>query len=159
MSITDLGRRTSLAIAVTAVMVVAGMTSAEGSGPTGIAELPPDLAQAVHDYDQATVHNDVATLADLIAENYVLVNSDATVQNKRQYLADFEVPGFKIDPYVLEQPVQKVWGNTAVIGGLLRLSWTQDGEHQKRLLRIAHVWVKDNGHWQMTYTQLTRVPQ
>lgn len=157
MSITDLERRTSLAIAVLATMVMVGVASAEESGLTGAAELPPDLAQAMHDYDQATIHNDIATLANLIAESYVLVNSDATMQNKQQYLADFEVPGFKIDPYVLEQPVQKVWGNTAVIGGLLRLSWTQDGERQKRLLRIAHVWVKDKDHWRITYTQLTRV--
>lgn len=157
MSITDLERRTSLAIAVLAAVIMVGVASAEESGLTGDGELPSDLAQAIHDYDQATIHNDVATLSNLIAESYVLVNSDATVQNKQQYLADFEVPGFKVDPYVLEQPTQKVWGNTAVIGGLLRLSWTLDGERRKRLLRIAHVWVKDKGHWRITYTQLTRV--
>jgi len=39
------------------------------------------------------------------------------------------------------------------------LSWTQDGQQQKRLLRIAHVWARDEGHWRMKYTQLTRVPQ
>jgi hypothetical protein len=53
----------------------------------------------------------------------------------------------------------KVWGNTALTGGLLHLSWTLDGIHHKRLLRIAHVWARDDGHWRMTYTQLTRVPQ
>jgi len=33
------------------------------------------------------------------------------------------------------------------------------GKHQTRLLRVAYVWAKRNGHWQATYTQVTRVPQ
>jgi ketosteroid isomerase-like protein len=128
------------------------------AAPALAVELPPDLAKAVKDYDQAQIHNDIATLERLVTDDYVLVNSDASVENKQQFLADFNLPGFKIDPYVVEQPVQKVWGNAAVIGGLVHLSWTQDGKHQTRLLRIAYVWAKRNGHWQATYAQVTRVP-
>ena len=156
----DPTRRTLLTMAAMApTLAAAGMTSAAESAPTGATELPRDLARAVNDYDQATIRNDVATLADLVAEDYLLVNSDSTVQNKQQYLADFKVPGFSLDPYVMEQPMLKVWGNTALTGGLLHLSWTLDGRHHKRLLRIAHVWARRDGHWRMTYTQLTRVPQ
>jgi ketosteroid isomerase-like protein len=130
-----------------------------GAAPALAVELPPDLAKAVQDYDRAQIHNDIPTLERLVADDYVLVNSNATVENKRQFLADFSLPGFKIDPYVVEQPVEKMWGNAAVIGGLVHLSWTQDGKHQTRLLRVAYVWAKRNGHWQATYTQVTRVPQ
>lgn len=154
----DLVRRTLLGIAALAPTLAVGTTSAAESAPAGTAKLPSDLAKAVNDYDQATIRNDIAALGKLVAEDYVLVNSDATVQNKQQYLADFNLPGFSIDPYVMEQPVLKVWSNTAVTGGLLNLSWTQEGTHQRRRLRVAHVWVKYDGHWQITYTQLTRVP-
>lgn len=129
------------------------------AAPALAVELPPDLAKAVQDYDRAQIHNDIPTLEHLVADDYVLVNSNATVENKQQFLADFSLPGFKIDPYVVEQPVEKMWGNAAVIGGLVHLSWTQDGKHQTRLLRVAYVWAKRNGHWQATYTQVTRVPQ
>jgi ketosteroid isomerase-like protein len=129
------------------------------AAPAPAVELPPDLAKAVQAYDQAQIHNDISTLERLVADDYVLVNSNATVENKQQFLADFSLPGFKIDPYVVEQPVEKIWGNAAVIGGLVHLSWTQGGEHQTRLLRVAYVWAKRNGHWQATYTQVTRVPQ
>jgi len=122
-------------------------------------ELPPDLAKAVRDYDRAQFQNDIPALERLVADDYVLVNSNATVENKQQFLADFNLLGFKIDPYVIEQPVEKVLGDAAVIGGLVHLSWTQDGKHQTRLLRVAYVWVKRDGHWQATYTQVTRVPQ
>jgi len=129
------------------------------AAPALAAELPPDLAKAVRDYDQAQFHNDIATLEQLVADDYMLVNSNATVENKQQFLADFNLPGFKIDPYVLEQPVAKVWGDAAVVGGLVHLSWTQDGKHQSRLLRVAYVWAKRSDHWQATYAQVTRVAQ
>jgi len=129
------------------------------AAPAFAADLPPDLAKAVNDYGQAQFNNDVPELKRLVSDDYVLVNSDATVEDKQKVLADHSLPGFKIDPYVVEQPVEKVWGNAAVIGGLAHLSWIQDGKRQTRLVRIAYVWAKRNGRWQTTYTQVTRVPQ
>lgn len=128
------------------------------SMPAFASELPPDLAKAVADYDRAQVGNDVAALARLVDDDYVLVNSNASVENKQQFLADFNLPGFKIEPYVLRERIQKVWGDGAVIGGLLDLSWTQDGRHQTRRLRVSYVWAKRDGRWMATYGQVTRVP-
>lgn len=154
----NLARRTLLAMTALAAMAAAGMASAAES-PTGAVELPPDLAKAVNAYDQATLRNDIATLGELVTDDYVLVNSDTSLQDKQSYLDDFRRPGFKVDPYVMEQPVHKVLGDAAVTGGVFRLGWTQDGMHQSRMLRVAHVWVRDNGRWRITYTQLTRVPE
>jgi ketosteroid isomerase-like protein len=70
-----------------------------------------------------------------------------------------ELPPDLVKAVQVEQPVEKMWGNVAVIGGLVHLSWTQDGKHQTRLLRVAYVWAKRNGHWQATYTQVTSVPR
>jgi ketosteroid isomerase-like protein len=152
----DLARRTLLAMAAMAPTLAAGMTSAAEAAPTET-ELPLDLAKAIKDYEQATFRNDIVKLEDLVAEDYVLVNSDSTLQNKQSYLADFTVPGFRLEPYVMEEPVLKVWSTTALTAGRVHLAWTQDGKRQSRLLRIAHVWAKDDGRWRLTYTQLTRV--
>src|SRR5688572_1166547 len=154
----DLARRRLLAAAVMASTFAVGVTIEAEPALTNTAELPPDLAKALKDYDRATIDNNVDVLASLVTDNYMLVNSDATVQDKQSYLADFRVPGFKIDPYVMENPLLKAWGNTALTGGLLHLGWTQDGGHHDRLLRVIHIWVKSRTYWQMTYTQLTRVP-
>jgi ketosteroid isomerase-like protein len=144
----SLTRRTLLSAAAVPALVSWKASAAES-----------DLDSAVRAYDQATVHNDVAALAQLVCDDYLLVNSDSTLQDKQSYLEDFKVPGFKLDPYVLEQPVRRLWGNTGLVAGLVRLSWTLKGEHQSRLLRIAHVWTKQDGRWRLAYTQLTRVPQ
>jgi ketosteroid isomerase-like protein len=134
-----------------AAVLVVGAVPARGGG------LPADLAAAEQEYDRATIHSDIPALERLVADDYVLVNSDASVENKRQYLADFNLPGFKIDPYVREQPMEKVWGDAAVVGGVVHLGWTQDGKHQARVLRLVYVWARRDGKWQMTYTQVTRV--
>jgi ketosteroid isomerase-like protein len=141
-------------------------TAALGSWTTLVAvsghaadTLPTDLAKAIEDYDRATVRNDIATLANVVADDYVLVNSDSSLQDKQSYLEDFKVPGFKLDPYELQQQVHKVWGNAALLAGVVRLSWTLKGEHAARLLRIAHVWTRHEGRWRLAYTQLTRIPE
>jgi hypothetical protein len=137
--------------------LAADVTCAAESAPTGTVEPPPDLAKALKEFQEATFRNDVVVLGRLVAEDYLLVNSDSTLQDKRSYLADFTVPAFSIDPYVMEKPVLKIWFNTALIAGRVHLAWTQDGKRQRRLVRIAHVWAKDDGHWRLRYSQLTRV--
>lgn len=132
---------------------------AAGAAPAIAAPLPPDLARAAKDYDRATIASDIAALEHLFADDYLLVNSDASVENKQQAIADFRMPGFKIDPYVMTERTETAWNDGAVISGVVRLSWTQDGKHQQRVIRIAHVWAKRRGVWQMAYTQVTRVPQ
>jgi ketosteroid isomerase-like protein len=118
-----------------------------------------DLDAAVRAYDQATVRNDVATLAQLVADDYMLVNSDSSLQDKQSYLQDFKVPGFKLDPYVLEQPARRDWGTTALVTGVMNLSWMLEGQRHFRRLRVVHVWRKHEGRWRLAYTQLTRVPE
>jgi ketosteroid isomerase-like protein len=121
------------------------------------ADLPPDLVRAVHEYDRAQFANDIATLDRLVVDDFVLVNSDGSVQDKAQFLADFNLPGFRIEPYEIEQPVHKVWSDGAVVGGRVNLRWTQDGKRHARQVRVAYVWVKRDGRWRAAYAQVTRI--
>jgi ketosteroid isomerase-like protein len=121
------------------------------------ADLPPDLVRAAHEYDRAQFANDIAALDRLVVDDFVLVNSDGSMQDKAQFLADFNLPGFRIEPYVIEQPVHKVWSDGAVVGGLVNLRWTQDGKQHARQVRVAYVWVKRDGRWRAAYAQVTRI--
>lgn len=145
-------RLRQIMLALAAIATLAAM-------PARAAELPADLAKAVNDHEQATIRSDVALLADLVSEDYVLVNSDSSLQNKQQYLSDFSVPGFRVETFAMTEPMHQVWSDSALTGGLLHLSWTQEGESHSRLLRIAHVWTKEDGRWRLVYTQLTRIPE
>jgi ketosteroid isomerase-like protein len=134
--------------------VIAAVTSL----PAFATEIPADLAQAVKDYDEAQVHGDAAGLQRLVADDYTLVNSTGTVETKAQLITDYTTPGYRIEPFVVQQPVEKVWSDGAVMGGLVDLKGTDGGKPFSVTLRFAEIWAKRNGKWQVIYTHVSRPP-
>src|SRR4051812_38671970 len=96
----SIGRWALAVLIIAADLSLAAPVVAAAAAP--VQALPADLARALEAYNHATVENDTEALAALVTEDYVLVNSDASVQGKASYLADFRAPGFKVDPYVVE---------------------------------------------------------
>lgn len=121
-------------------------------------ELPPDLAKAVRDYDHAQVGGSRAELERLVADDYTLVNSTGQIQTKAQLIADYTAPGYKIEPYEVLEPVEKVWSDGAVMGGVANLRGTDGGKPFAVTLRFADIWAKRNGKWQVIYTHVSRPP-
>jgi len=120
------------------------------------AELPADLAKAVKDYDEAQIHGNKAELQRLVADDYTLVNSSGRVQSKAELIADYTTPGYKIEPFEILQPVEKVWSDGAVMGGVVDLRGTDGGKPFAVTLRFADIWAKRNGKWQVIYTHVSR---
>ncbi|MDE2266092.1 MAG: nuclear transport factor 2 family protein [Alphaproteobacteria bacterium] len=142
-----MNRQLLYGLAVALVLVVGQML---GAG------LPPDLARAAHDYDQAQMHNDGAALNRLLADDYTLVNSRGIVETKAQFIADSTAPGFHVDPFVVREPIEKIWNDGAVLGGLVLAGGTDGGKRFSVPLRFADIWAKRNGRWQVVYTGVTR---
>jgi len=124
----------------------------------GGAALPADLAKAAHDYDQAQVKSDKAALERLLAPDYVLHNSGGQVQDKASFIADQVAPGYKLEPFTVEEKVEKVMGNAAILGGVARARGTSGGEPYDVRLRFIDVWEKRKGAWTVVFSQATRVP-
>jgi hypothetical protein len=122
------------------------------------ANIPADLRKAVEDYDHAQVKADGAELKRLVADDYVLVNSSGRVQNKAELIADYLAPGYKIEPYEVLEPVEKVWSDGAVMGGLVHLKGLSEGKPFAVTLRFADIWAKRNGKWQVVYTHVSTPP-
>lgn len=120
------------------------------------AAVPPDLAKAARDYDQAQVKSDRAELERLIADDYVLHNSSGRAQDKASFIADQIAPGYKLEPFTVEEPVEKVMGTTAILGGVARARGISGGQPYDVRLRFIDVWEKRNGRWQVVFSQATR---
>ena len=123
------------------------------------AALPPDLAKAAHDYDQAQVKSDRAELERLIADDYQLHNSGGQVQDKASFIADQVAPGYRLEPFVIEEKVEKVMGDTAILGGVAQARGTSGGEPYNVRLRFIDVWAKRGGRWVVVFSQATRAPK
>jgi hypothetical protein len=137
-----------------APLVALLITSAAGFS----AELPADLKKAVHDYDEAQIKGNRAELQRLIADDYTLLNSGGKVQDKAQLIADYTAPGFKLEPFVVQQPIEKVWSDGAVMAGIATLRGVDGGKPFSMTLRFADVWAKRNGVWQVIYTHVSKPP-
>lgn len=120
--------------------------------------LPPELAKAVAAFDRAQVQGDGAALQRLLAGDYALFNSRALVQDKASFIRDYTTPGYSLKPFTVEDEVVRYWPGGAVLGGVVTLEGTSQGKPYKARLRFADVWCKRDGHWQVVFTQVTRVP-
>ena len=121
--------------------------------------LPADLAKAAHDYDQAQVKSDRAELERLIADDYQLHKSGGQVQDKASFIADQVAPGYRLEPFVIEEKVEKVMGDTAILGGVAQARGTSGGEPYNVRLRFIDVWAKRGGRWVVVFSQATRAPK
>jgi hypothetical protein len=121
--------------------------------------LPADLAKAAHDYDQAQVTSNRAELERLIADDYRLHNSAGQVQDKASFIADQVAPGYRLEPFTVEEKVEKVMGDAAILGGVARARGTSGGQPYDVTLRFIDVWQKRNGRWVVVMSQATRVPK
>ena len=80
-------------------------------------------------------------------------------QGKAELIRDYIAPGFKLDPFTIEDPVQQVWGaDAAVLGGRVDMQGTDGGQRFRVMVRFADVWARRDGQWRVVYSQVTRVP-
>jgi hypothetical protein len=120
------------------------------------ASVPAALAAAVHGYDQAQIDGNRAELERWLADDYLLVNSSGTTETKAQLISDYTAPGFDLEPFTVEQPVERVWKDGAVMGGIATLRGTDGGKRFEARLRFADIWAKRNGRWRVVYTQVAK---
>lgn len=119
------------------------------------AEIPADLKKAVHDYDEAQIHGNGTELARLLADDYTLINSRGLVQTKKDLIDEYTAPGYKIEPFVVREPIEKVWNDGAVMAGVATLKGVDGGKPFSVTLRFADIWAKRNGKWQVIYTHVS----
>src|SRR5690349_22010573 len=100
------------------VLVLAALASTAGEAAAGEPSIPYDLAAAVAGYDRAQLDGNRAQLERLLADDYLLVNSSGKTETKKQLIADYTAPGFHLQTLTIEQPIEKVWDDGAVMGGI-----------------------------------------
>ncbi len=122
-------------------------------------DLPPDLGEAVKDYDAAQIKGDRAELERLLADDYTLLNSSGATESKAQLIADYTATGYKLEPFVVRESIEKVWANGAVMGGIATLRGTDGGKPFAVTLRFSDIWAKRHGVWQVIYTHVSKPPK
>jgi len=129
------------------------MLATVSAGMPHYPDLPPDLAAAAEAFDHAQVKGDGPALERLLADDYLLVNSQGETETKADFIRDYTAPGFSFAPFTIEKPVEKVWATGAVLGGVVDAHGTSGGKPYAIRMRFADIWAKRDGRWQVIYTQ------
>jgi ketosteroid isomerase-like protein len=140
------------------VIVTVVALSVWQSSSAAKATLPADLAAAAADYDRAQIKGDAALLNRLLADDYHLVNGANQIERKQQFVAESIDPAFKLEPFTVENPIETVWPEGAVLAGEVHLQGQDHGKPFTAHFRFADVWRKRNGIWQVVFTEVTRFP-
>lgn len=144
--------------AIALLALVVAFHARDSHATAAHAMLPPALATAVAEFDRAQMEGDGAALARLLADDYVLFNSRARVEDKADFIRDYTAPGYALKPFTIEQEVVRHWPGGAVLGGVVTLEGTSEGKPFKVRLRFADIWAERGGRWQVIFTEATRVP-
>jgi len=122
-------------------------------------DVPADLARAAEEFDRAQVRGDGEALKRLLADDYLLLNSQDKREDKAQFIADYTAPGFRMDPFRIEDQVILLWADGAVLGGMVRATGLSDGKPYAIKLRFSDIWAKRGGKWQVIYTHANHVAE
>ena len=117
--------------------------------------LPSDLRAAAETFDRAQVAGDRALLEQSLAADFSLVSGSGKLQTRLDFISASSAPGSTVDPFVIREPVEKVWADGAILGGLVDYSGTDAGERFSVTYRFTDVWIRRDGRWQVINAQVT----
>ena len=147
-------------IAIAAAVMVSAPALADGPAAQPMPSypgVPADHAKAAADFDLGQVKGDAAILQRLLADDYLLINSQDKREDKAQFVADYTAKGFTMEPFAIDDQVIKVWSDGAVLGGAVTMKGMSEGKPYSVRIRFSDIWTKRDGKWQVIYTHANRV--
>jgi ketosteroid isomerase-like protein len=112
-----------------------------------------ELVQLEKQWAQAGPKGDVGFFDRIAADDYVIVDVDGSVRNKRDEVANFRKE--KQTSQSVDDMRVRIYGETAVVTGRFEITGTWNGQPNNFSGRFTDVWVIRDGRWQVVSTQNT----
>jgi len=106
----------------------------------------------------AQVKRDTAALGRLLADELRYVHSSALIETKRHFIETVATGRIVYDSLVPVEMHHRIYGQTAVGAGEVRVQVEMDGKTLRVNLLFTTVHVRQHGRWQLVAWQSTRVP-
>jgi ketosteroid isomerase-like protein len=107
---------------------------------------------------RSLIDQDYDALADLYANDYMLVRSDGSVLNKEAVLHDLKLGGLTFTSIELVSEVVRIYGETAIVSGESRTLARRDGEQLASRFRLAAVYTSQAEMVRLVHFQSTALP-
>ncbi|MCX6634093.1 MAG: nuclear transport factor 2 family protein [Acidobacteria bacterium] len=107
----------------------------------------------------ATVAGDESTLKQLLASDLTYTHSNGETDTKAVFIDNLKTGARKYHKVDHESMEVRLYGNTAVLAAVAGVETSQKGGKPNPVrLRFIHVWVWQQGCWQMVAHQSLRLP-
>jgi uncharacterized protein (TIGR02246 family) len=136
----------------TILLVVAGLALA--------ADKSADAVKAQEKlWASATVAGDEAALGQVLAEDLSYTHSNGDTDTKTAFINNLKSGARKYHKLDHESMDVRLYGNTAILTATAQVATSQKGGSVTPAhLRFIHVWVLQNGRWQLVAHQSLRLP-
>ena len=142
-------------IAALAFILLAGCASMPGTE----ADTRRLLAAQADAWDKALIAKDRAGIEANMAPEFVQMRGSGQLVSREQFIKDVLDPAFSMDPYTVEDWEARLFGDTALVYGRIRMSGRDDGQRWAAHFRYIDAYVRRNGRWQVVSVQVTPMPK
>lgn len=109
------------------------------------------------EWTDAHLRGDVPTLARLMADDYLKIESNGTVSDRATTLAAYTPETRYWEKAEGDEYIVHLYGDTAIVIGRWSARGMNNGERFDYRARFLSVYVRRNGEWKMTAEQSTEI--
>jgi ketosteroid isomerase-like protein len=124
-----------------------------------VAQDEKDVAQLDIDYQAAVEKNDVATMARILADGFVLVVGSGKVFTKQDLLEESRSGRIVYERQDATERIVRLWGDTAIVTAFLSAKGTEDGKPFSYCVWFSDTYVRTPAGWKYVHGQFcARLP-
>lgn len=124
--------------------------------PTGTqAQSRAEITRQAAEFDRAVVRKDASALGALLTEDFRLIRSHGEIDTKASFLNGFKSPDLTTDPYVVEDFNARLYGDSALVCGRVKMTGTSTGVPFTLTYRYVHTYIRTNDAWKVCNIQIT----
>jgi ketosteroid isomerase-like protein len=125
---------------------------------TAMADTAEDIERLEQKRGQAILNADMPTLYAIYADDFFYNRARGDSLTRSEYLPMYASGELKVNKMVGEGRDIRVYGDTAVVTGIVHVDATIKGENRNLHLRYLNVWVKRGNSWVLVARQATNLP-
>jgi ketosteroid isomerase-like protein len=135
-----------------AMLLVAGCVHAAG----------PDeglrLRNLERDLNRAIAQRDARRVSELLSDDWMLVTGSGKVKTKADVLTEIAEPELEFQDNESRDVLVRMWGDTAVLTGVLHQRYRLRGAVQDVTLRYTDTWTRVGDTWRQVSGHTSRLP-
>lgn len=144
--------------AVAALIVLAACQSAWALPHREKGEIHKEIEALEQQWRQAIVTNNIREMNRLLADDYIGITSNGTVENKQQALAQRSAGTIRIARLDLTDTRVRVYGDTAVVTSQAQVEGSNGTSDIGGQYRYTRVYTRRMGQWKIVSFEASRMP-